>query len=350
MSDTADTTPETIEETPETVETTTETSETPETPTPEAPKPLSELSDDELLALASNPEELAKYAAPQAKAEPETPEEPEKEEKDEEEDVPERVRLNTLSKDDAKLVNAAIQMVRANPSLSVAQAIAAITHSPEPPKTEEPEAPKESTEKPKSLIEEAREEIVSILAELKTAKDNYETAKDLELTDKLLDAKVKLFAAQEAEARNALAAETEFQAELSTALSKAVELYPESDTPGTEFYTEVQAEIARIGKTSPEFFRNPNYPLAIAGLVGARRGVAPAFASPKIPVSQPKTVAAPARSARPASLPVLGGNASRDVTNDRAAVFRQVESIRSMEDLEALADAVGSIKSTKLTI
>lgn len=320
--------------------------------TPETPTPIDQLSDDELGALADNPELLAKYSP--SEEEPTNAAEEPTEEGDEEPDpspkedaAPERVRLNALSETDARLVNAAVQMVRANPTLSIGEAMAALTPSKQP---QEPAQSAETTPAPahKSLVEEARAEVSATLAALKEAKDNYETDKDLELTEKLLDAKVKLFAAQEAEARQALEAETAIQAEIDKSIAQAVALYPDSGVEGTEFFADIQAEVERINQTNPEFFHDPSYPLALAGIVGARRGIAPAFASSS-PSSQSKPATPPARSARAASIPVLGGNASRDLTNDRAAVFRQVEAIRSMEELEALADAVGSIKSTKLT-
>lgn len=330
----------------------TETPEDTETPdAPEAPRSLSDLTEDELSDLASNPEGLAKYAEateepaeePTEEATEEPAEEPTEATRDAD-DIPDRVRLNTLSRDDAKLVNAAVQMVRANPAMSIGQAMAAISHSPLPPQEEI--APSRAELSP---IEEAQSEVADIRAQLKEAKENYETDKDLELTEKLLDAKVKLFAAQGAEANAQLAAETAFEAERQESISKAIDLYPDSGRPGTAFYAAVQAEVARFAETNPDFLRDPNFPLAIAGLVGGRHGVAPAFAAPRSNNVSVRPVAQPTRSARPASIPLLGGNASRDISSDRESVFRQVEAIRDLEDLETLADAVGSIKSTKLT-
>ena len=105
-------------------------------------------------------------------------------------------------------------------------------------------------------------------------------------------------------------------------------------------YEAILAEKERLERTNPAFFDNPEYPFYLASIVAARRG----FSAP--PASPEKPAVTPRRPARDAA-PVVGATATTSNPMDRQDLLRRIEEITSLEEIERLANAVGTKPGAK---
>ena len=342
-------------EAPETVAA--ETTAAPETsaPTTQQTEPTRPTTVEDLDAMADailNPKDPeATPEAPKAKeSDPET--DPEQEAAPDTK-PPDRVRLSSLKDTDKALVNTAVQMVRDGLAEDVQSAILKITGKPaaatEPTKESTVELEPEVTVDPYvERIDGKRAEIKDVLAALTAAKKDFNDELETELTDKLLDLKsdVKMLeyrCEQEAEATKAkqlTEAEQTYQSYYDDYRSQAEALYPDAANPESELFAQIQEDVAWFEKNNPAIFNTPNYPLLIAGGAAAKIGKAPVFAT-KEAASAAQAPAAPSPNARVAARPVnpLVGGSATTVSSDTRSAARQVESIRSLHELDALAEA-----------
>lgn len=329
----------------------------PETSAPTTQQPAEKNQPTTVADLDAMADEILNPKAPEAKPEPEAVKpDPEKEpEVAPETKPPDRVRLSSLKDNDKALVNTAVQMVRDGLAEDIPTAIQKITGKTAP--TVEPEKEVAKTEPEVVVdpyvekIEGKRAEIKEVLEKLTAAKKDFNDELETELTDKLLDLKsdVKLLEyrrEQEAEAKQAkqlTEAEQTYQTYYEDYRSQAEALYPDAANPESELFAQIQEDVAWFEKNNPAIFNTPNYPLLIAGGAAAKIGKAPVFATKEVaPAAQP--AATPSPSARVAARPVnpLVGGSATTVSSDTKSAARQVESIRNIHDLDALAEATFS--------
>lgn len=324
----------------------------------EAPT-LDNISLDELDALA---DQLAKDEEPsntkpevkeQAKAEPATKEEEEeKEDKDEdstdedaednEAKAPKRVRLTALADQERSLVSTAIRMVDEGLAGNFTEAYQRLTGTTPTAQEQAKAEPQEQQEEQVPKTEAIKSEILEIKKALKAAEDEFDSEKKFDLLEALADAKAELrleeYKTQIQAEREQETAQSAFDTTYAEARDRANELYPDGKDPQSEFAREIRATLDDFNKTNPAIFNSPNYPLAVAGMVAAKLGIAPVTAKAATPKAAPKqstSVPVPKVAARPAS-PVVGGNAT--TTHDAASIEQMLESL-SPDDLDALANA-----------
>lgn len=308
---------------------------------------LENLSLDDLDALA---DQIGKDAEPQP--EPPKAEEPPKEEtkaeeseedaeqaEDAEAKAPKRVRLTALQDQERALVSTAIQMVNDGLAANFTEAYARLTAKPDAPQVEAEAEQQQEAEPP--ITERIKSEIAQIRTALKEAKDAFDGEKEMDLLEALADAKAELrleeFKAQQAELQQQTEAQSAFETAYAEARNRANELYPDGADPESDFAKGIAAVMDDLSRTTPAIFDSPNYPLAVAGLVAAKLGIAPATAKAS-PAKQQQaktnqSVPVPKVAARPAS-PAVGGNAT-SVQN--AASIQALLDNLSAEDLDALA-------------
>ena len=309
--------------------------------TPKEPTTLSEL--DRIAAELLAPTTEAKPEEKPAEATPET-----KPEDDEEIKPPsERVRLTSLKDTDKALVNTAVQMVRDGLAEDIEDAMGKLIGKPAQsqaaPTTPEPE---QQPDPYTVAVEAQKTAIAEVKAQLTQAKKDFNDEEETDLTDKLLDLKSDLklmeFKRQQETESNAKqqqesAAQT-FESQYGDFRQQAVSLYPDSDKAGTPLYDQVKQEVAWFEKNNPAIFNTPDYPLTVSSKAALKLGIAPQFAKPAAATAAAATQSPNAKvAARPAN-PLVGGNATT-VSSDTKSAARQVEAVRDMRTLEALAQA-----------
>jgi len=268
-----------------------------------------------------------------------------------EDKAPKRVRMSDLPEVDRKLVNNAVQLVRDGQAANIEEAIAKITGT-APAKTEatqEATQEAEAIDEHKAAVDSKLEAITEIKTKLAKAKADFDTDAEMELIDQLLEAKsdLKLMQyshdqeAKAAEQSTKAQAETAFDTEYSATRDRANALFPDATNPESALYEQIRKDVAHYEKTNPAFFNSPEYPLALVGMAAAKLGIAPATAKtngapapakPNLNGTPPRTAARPAN-------PLVGGDATSGIGSADHA-WRQVESLRSEQDLDALAEAV----------
>lgn len=340
--------PETVAEESAALETS--APESPATEQTNEPKTIAELDAlaNEILADDSEP----KKAEP--KAEEKKPEEPKAEpEATEPKASPNRVRLSDLKDTDKALVNTAVQMVRDGLASDIPDAIGRLTgirQTPEAQAAPAEKAPEAPTVDPYAeKVESQKAEIAEILKQLTAAKNDFNNELETELTDKLLDLKSDMKLLQYQREQDAKAqqrqeadqAQTAYETHYDSYRDQAVSVYPDAAVEGSQLFEQIAQDIAWFEQNNPAIFNTPNYPLLIAGGAAAKIGVSPTFsktaaAAQAAPVVSASPVAKVA--ARPAN-PLVGGSATT-VSSDTKSAIRQVEAMRSVHDLDALAEAM----------
>jgi hypothetical protein len=283
---------------------------------------------------------------PQAQATEQLEEQSQEEAQEEEEPQPriaERVRLTNLADSDKAIVTTAVQMVKDGLAGSIPEAIAKLAGQPASHTKEEPAEAEEQQDKPPSIADKLTE----LKAEIKKAREEFDSDLELELLEQLTDLKsdIKLQQYQDklAQQQQEQEAQYSFESEYAESRDKANELYPDGMNPESEFAEALRAEIARKEKLNPAFFDDPTYPLELAGKVALKLGITPktaakAQAKPPVPtISQNGKT--PRVAARPVN-PMVGGDATSGTP--AAQVARQVEALNSIDDLDAVAEALFS--------
>lgn len=335
-----------------------------ETSTPETQEPT-EQNPTTVADLDAMADEILNPKAPdeKPKAEEKPAEKPAEEETTEEATpeakAPDRVRLSALKDHDKALVNNAVQMVRDGLAEDIPSAILKITGktiaAPEAPKAAEEKQEAPATVDPyAAIIEGKTTELANLEAELAKAEDDFADGK----TKAALLVKIsklqsdigtieyrREMEAQAAEKAKATEAEATYQSYYEDYKQQAETLYADAADPDSALYAQIQQDVAWFEQNNPAIFNTPNYPLLIAGGAAAKLGIAPKFANAAAAAPQAPAAAATqspnARvAARPAN-PLVGGTATT-VSSDTKSAARQVESIRSIHDLDALAEATFS--------
>jgi hypothetical protein len=294
------------------------------------------------------------------KADPPKPAEPPKEEPTPEKAEPEeevkktadRVRLTNLKDADKALVTNAVQMVKDGQAASIAEAVNKILGIPATAPATATEAaaapaPEPTPDPHAATIDSMKEQITETLKSLTAAKKDFNDELETELTDKLLDLKSDMKLLQYRREQEAAAAEKQEADQLASSYevyyqdykTQAESLYPDASVPGTPLFEQIQQDVAWFEKNNPAIFNSPNYPLLIAGSAAAKIGKAPIFSQEAAAQEAPPATQSPNAkvAARPAN-PLVGGNATT-VSSDIKSAARQVEAIRSIHDLDALAEA-----------
>ena len=320
-------------------------------PQPQQKPEIKSLSDLDQLADQVLAEEAGeKEAAPAQKESEAKPEEKPEEQQQQAESKPpvDRVRLTSLKDGDKALVNTAVQMVKDGLAESIPDAIGKLTARPmqeKPAGQTEQAEPEQVVDPVAQSIEAKQAEIAEVLKELTQAKKDFDDEKETALTDKLTDLKtdIKFLKFRQEQIAEAEARRQQDEAagaygqEYDTYRDQAISLYPDAAVEGSDLFNQIQADVAEYEKKNPAIFESPDYPMLIAGKAAAKLGIAPKFANqaakPAAATSSPSAKVA----ARPAN-PMVGGNATT-VSSDIKSAVRQVESIRSLNDLNALAEA-----------
>jgi len=334
-----------------------EAASTVETASPETKEPSSV---EELDSLANEILADRQPEAKQTEQAAEKQEEPEKAEKattEDEDHTPNRVRLTDLAEQDKKIVNTAVRMVRDGLAPDIATAIARISPQPTQAQTEAAEQEQESQAadpeaEHNEQVTNLTQEIEDIRVAIAKAKEDFDDQAERELTELLIDKKGDLKLAQFrhdqeqtlAAERERMAADSKFEAEYTSFRDKANELYPEGADENSPLYAQIRQEVEWFEKNNPAFFQTPNYPLAIAGIAATKLGIAPSFARPTAKAAptaqatkQPLS-AAPRSAARPTT-PLVGGNATTGGNDALSSLRTTLDSARSIDDLDRLAEA-----------
>lgn len=320
-------------------------------PQQQAETEINNLSDLDKLADSLLSEDAGDPAAPKGTEKPteSTTEEVTPPKQDELETKPpvDRVRLTSLNDKDKAFVNTAVQMVKDGLATDINEAIAKLSAKTAP--QQEPEQTTEVEATPPvnthaQTIETKQAEIAEVLKQLTQAKKDFDDEKETELTDKLTDLKTDIkilkFRQEQEDAAKEQTHKEAYDSQYENYRTQAVDLYPDAAVPGTDLFDQIQLDVAWFEKNNPAIFDTPNYPLLIAASAAARIGQAPKFAT-QAP-AQPAAAATPSPNAKVAARPVnpLVGGSATTVSSDTKSAARQVESIRSSRDLDALADAV----------
>lgn len=328
-----------------------ETSALDQNPQQQAETEVNNLSDLDKLADSLLSEDAGEPAAPketeQATEEKADETTPPKQDELETKPPVDRVRLTSLNDKDKAFVNTAVQMVKDGLATDINEAIAKLSAKTAPQQEPEQTTEVEETQEVNphaQAIETKQAEIADVLKQLTQAKKDFDDEKETELTDKLTDLKTDIkilqYRQEQEDAAKEQSHKEAYQSQYDDFRTQAVGLYPDAAVPGTDLFDQIQLDVAWFEKNNPAIFDTPNYPLLIAASAAAKIGQSPKFATKA--EAQPAAAATQSPNAKVAARPVnpLVGGSATTVSSDIKSATRQVESIRSSRDLDALADAV----------
>lgn len=292
-----------------------------ETPAVESQQPAFDLetaSSSDLLAMLRGEAEAAEAAeGAEVVTEPAVEEGEEQSEQPEGEQSPalaakapaDRIRIKHLPDEDRGLLAAATEMVRENPGMSLAKALARVgliatqDAKPDPEKVEE-------TAPGKSAIETARETLDTLEKQYDEAVENLDTEAQKKLQREMNKANRDLTRAELSAESQQQTVDQQYKAQEEQCFKSVRSQYPDLDTPGTPMNLEANKWIKEQEVKNPGFFQDPEWLQIVADR--AHRKTNPGKALPQAvqPPQKAKAPVAPARPGVPAVMAPASGRAA----------------------------------------
>jgi hypothetical protein len=218
----------------------------------------------------------------------------------------------------------------------------------EMPKAQVTPGTKEQPPEKEPTAAEIQQQILTLRQQRKDAAVGLDTIKANELTEQIEDLIDQRNAATQLEAERGRAKQTEAersQSEQLESMHRAGALFPDVTTDGTELHTAITLEIAKIERSNPMFFRDPEWPESLTAKLAARLGVMPVVSKPSETIkpapgksaTEPNTVVRPTppkQAARPAPAP---GGISAQAPKANVQDFQaRLSAARTRNDLPAI--------------
>lgn len=284
----------------------------------------------QLMALMSDPEAMAKLGtAPAGKEEKtesgasgkETPDgvkPPVKTAEElEEERTPERIRIRSYDEQDQRLILAAQNLAKAE-KIPFREAFNRLNKpADKPPAAATPEGGKKPDAVP-TAFETVMAKITQLKTDIKSATASFDHDKSVDLIEQLGDAKAELRELERAGKAQEQTAEQQWKTAEETAFKVVEARFPDVQKAGSPLNTAVQARIAELEASNPEFFHNEKWfslvtseqavELDIAPVAAAAPAKAQAAQAAKPTAVQPKATP-PRQQGHPAAIAPAPGSA-----------------------------------------